>query len=244
VIYCRSHLWLDALRRVLTTLPVELAGAAATDERCRRLLEQHQPDLLVIDADDATFDTDLRFLEETRASFSSTRVVLLTYRSDQRSIEAAVEAGITAYTFKTAPPRAIAAAISAALTHSTYIEKTPPPEHSQARDQSEAPEAFDRSKSDLTPRELEILSIVATGLSNSQIAKKLWVTEQTVKFHLSNIYRKLNVTNRTEASRWAHVRPRSGRLDPVLSPYPARPEQIARAVEPRPQMGGRGNRNE
>ena len=58
---------------------------------------------------------------------------------------------------------------------------------------------------ELTKRELEILLLVADGSSNGQLAKKLWVTEQTVKFHLSNIYRKLEVANRTEASRWAHL---------------------------------------
>ena len=58
---------------------------------------------------------------------------------------------------------------------------------------------------DLTRRELEILQLVAEGYSNSQLGRMLWVTEQTVKFHLSNIYRKLDVANRTEASRWAQV---------------------------------------
>jgi len=53
---------------------------------------------------------------------------------------------------------------------------------------------------DLTRRELEILQLVAEGHSNTQLAKMLWVTEQTVKFHLSNIYRKLDVPNRTAAS--------------------------------------------
>jgi DNA-binding NarL/FixJ family response regulator len=55
----------------------------------------------------------------------------------------------------------------------------------------------------LTPRELEILRAAAEGPTNAQIARQLWVTEQTVKFHLSNIYRKLGVSNRTEASRYA-----------------------------------------
>ena len=57
----------------------------------------------------------------------------------------------------------------------------------------------------LTKREREILQLVAEGHSNSQLARMLWVTEQTVKFHLSNIYRKLDVANRTEASRWAQI---------------------------------------
>jgi DNA-binding CsgD family transcriptional regulator len=52
---------------------------------------------------------------------------------------------------------------------------------------------------------MEILRLTAEGYSNAQMAKMLWVTEQTVKFHLSNIYRKLDVSNRTEASRWAQL---------------------------------------
>jgi len=57
----------------------------------------------------------------------------------------------------------------------------------------------------LTLREKEILALVAEGATNGQIARMLWVTEQTVKFHLSNTYRKLGVANRTEASHYAHV---------------------------------------
>ncbi|MGH2900257.1 MAG: helix-turn-helix domain-containing protein, partial [Solirubrobacteraceae bacterium] len=57
----------------------------------------------------------------------------------------------------------------------------------------------------LTLREREILALVAEGATNGQIARMLWVTEQTVKFHLSNTYRKLGVANRTEASRYAHI---------------------------------------
>jgi DNA-binding CsgD family transcriptional regulator len=57
----------------------------------------------------------------------------------------------------------------------------------------------------LTRRELEILRLVAQGHANGEVAKMLWVTEQTVKFHLSNTYRKLGVANRTEASHWAYV---------------------------------------
>ena len=61
---------------------------------------------------------------------------------------------------------------------------------------------------------LEILRLVSQGHSNNELAKMLWVTEQTVKFHLSNIYRKLDVSNRTEASHWAQTH---GLLAPVPS---------------------------
>ena len=75
---------------------------------------------------------------------------------------------------------------------------------------------------ELTRREIEILQLVSEGHSNSQVGRMLWVTEQTVKFHLSNIYRKLNVANRTEASRWAQ-------LHGLLSYEPAPPATVPAA---------------
>jgi len=63
----------------------------------------------------------------------------------------------------------------------------------------------DSSLATLTHRELEVLQLVAEGHTNGLMASMLWVTEQTIKFHLSNIYRKLKVSNRTEASRWAQL---------------------------------------
>jgi DNA-binding NarL/FixJ family response regulator len=69
----------------------------------------------------------------------------------------------------------------------------------------------------LTMREREILGLVAEGHTNGQIARQLWVTEQTVKFHLSNTYRKLGVANRTEASHYAHVNHLIRRPDAVAA---------------------------
>jgi len=62
----------------------------------------------------------------------------------------------------------------------------------------------------LTEREVTLVRALARGLSNKQISQELWITEQTVKFHLSNIYRKLDVHNRTGAMRWAHENGLSG----------------------------------
>ena len=67
------------------------------------------------------------------------------------------------------------------------------------------PVAINEDDCPLTDRELEILRLVSEGHTNGRIARELWVTEQTVKFHLSNTYRKLGVANRTEASRYAHL---------------------------------------
>jgi len=99
--------------------------------------------------------------------------------------------------FKTASPDDVAAAVREAFTHAVdVVPRGPTPA---------APKP-DETLAGLTRRETEVLGLVAQGLTNAKMAKSLRVTEQTVKFHLSKIYRKLNVGNRTEASRWAHAR--------------------------------------
>jgi DNA-binding NarL/FixJ family response regulator len=113
-------------------------------------------------------------------------------------IDRALEAGAVAYVVKSAHPDDLASAIRQAFNHSVFF----------AGGRPAAPRAVERPNVetlDLTRREQEILRLVAEGHSNAKLAKMLWVTEQTVKFHLSNTYRKLGVSNRTEAARWAQV---------------------------------------
>ena len=113
-----------------------------------------------------------------------------------------LRAGAWAYVLKSAEPDDIAVAVRQAFVHSIHftrtLESADPGWGSAARSPDEP------AVSVLTRREREILALVAEGHSNAAMAKRLWVTEQTVKFHLSNIYRKLDVPNRTAATRWAH----------------------------------------
>jgi DNA-binding NarL/FixJ family response regulator len=99
---------------------------------------------------------------------------------------------------KTAHPDDLASAVRQVFDHSIYMGGA------RRRRTGTSSQVFERPPG-LTRRELEILRLAAEGLSNAELAKMLWVTEQTVKFHLSNIYRKLDVANRTEASRWAQL---------------------------------------
>ena len=87
-----------------------------------------------------------------------------------------------------------------------------------------APVAVAAEHSTLTERETEILRFVASGATNAEIARQLWITQQTVKFHVSNVYRKLDVGNRTEACHYAHVNglvAPSEPLAPVAASAPA-----------------------
>jgi DNA-binding NarL/FixJ family response regulator len=101
---------------------------------------------------------------------------------------------------KSIDPDDLAAAVRALLSDAVRLGHTGRPTNGATAPGAAA--ATSVAERLLTRRELEILRLTAEGLSNGQMAKSLWVAEQTVKFHLSNIYRKIDVRNRTEASRW------------------------------------------
>jgi len=141
-------------------------------------------------------------IELVRKQFAQVRCVVLSETDEPAERDQAFAVGADVYGLKRSEPDDVASAIRQSFDRSIY--------HAQGYPgRSEAPlqlvTSYDRPKHGLTNRELEILRLVADGHSNSQLARMLWVTEQTIKFHLSNIYRKLGVANRTEASRWAQL---------------------------------------
>ena len=206
-------LWHRAVESVLTSLGVEVVGAAALPADGLHLVEQHRPDLLITDLD---FGDDpiegAAFVRAVRELHPAIRVVVLTTQHDQAQVTAAIDAGADAYALKTVKPEDLAAAIRQTFEHSIFLAQRPDSgSRSAASQPAERPgEAPGSDPGDgleaLTKREREILILVAQGHANAAIGRKLWVTEQTVKFHLSNIYRKLGVSNRTQASQWMHRR--------------------------------------
>jgi DNA-binding NarL/FixJ family response regulator len=201
-VICDSHpMWLDAVEQVLRRTGINVVGKTTSTSEALSMVEEHRPDLLVTELDAAGSDlSGLVLIERARASAPSIRPIVLSMHNDTQMIDTALAAGASAYVVKTAHPEDLASAVRQAFSHSIYLagRRTVAP--------VAAPEAASLGDDpDLTRRELEILRLVAEGHSNAQLARMLWVTEQTVKFHLSNIYRKLDVANRTEASRWAQV---------------------------------------
>jgi DNA-binding NarL/FixJ family response regulator len=200
IILDRHPLWMAAVERVLSGLNVDVVAKTTSPETALELVDEHKPELLIteIDTDDDTTD-GITCLARARERNPRLSAIVLSRHTDSQHIEEALAAGASAYVTKTAQREDLAAAVRQAFEHTIYLRR--------ARSVAVA------EKSVLTRRELEILQLVAEGLSNGKIARQLWVTEQTVKFHLSNIYRKLGVANRTEASRWAH---RHGLLPPRI----------------------------
>jgi DNA-binding NarL/FixJ family response regulator len=194
-------IWLDAIEIVLKRVGVEIVGKTTSGNEAIALVAELRPRLLTLEIDPLPSEPDgFSVLRQARSGADELRAIVLSRNHETRYIDAALAAGASAYIVKTAHPDDVASAVRQAFDHSVFLPGVvgqPPAETPVART-GERPGG-------LTRRELEILKLAAEGHSNADLARMLWVTEQTVKFHLSNVYRKINVTNRTEASRWAQV---------------------------------------
>jgi DNA-binding NarL/FixJ family response regulator len=187
--------WLDAVEHVLETVNVRVVGKATAAEDALELIGAQRPDVFVAEIEVAD---GIGCLRGARELVPTLLAVVLSALDDKASIDAALAAGAVAYVVKSAHPDDVAAAIRQSFDPSVFLARPSDPPGQASVDEPDAAPG-------LTRREVEILTLVAEGISNAQLAKMLWITEQTVKFHLSNIYRKLEVSNRTEASRWAHI---------------------------------------
>jgi len=201
VLYDQQPLWLDALEQLLSKVGIKVVGKTTTAHEALALVEEFRPDVFITELRSADGGAEeLGSIRRARSLYPEIRAVVLSSSDDPAQIDAAFEAGAGVVCVKTAEPDDLLTAIRQAFQNSIYVSGLRERNLSAERI---LPEPVDVP--DLTKRELEILRLVSEGYSNSQLAKMLWVTEQTVKFHLSNIYRKLDVSNRTEASRWAQV---------------------------------------
>ena len=202
IVLDRHPLWAEAVEGVLRRVGVDIVGKATTGGDALALVQRLRPDLLVTDIGAVDGDhAGLTCLREARQRVPELRAVVLSLSDDSKEIDAALQAGAAAYVLKSAHPDDLASAVRQAFAHSVYF--APPAGTWNGNTLHRGMESADRAE--LTKREREILQLVAEGYSNAQLARMLWVTEQTVKFHLSNVYRKLNVSNRTEAARWAQL---------------------------------------
>jgi DNA-binding NarL/FixJ family response regulator len=203
VLFDPHPLWLDALESILNSIEVKVVGKATSPEHALDLVEETQPDILICESETGNGMSGGALVRESLERLGTLRVIVLGASRDRVDIDEAFDAGALAYAMKTAHPGDVAATVRQTFDHTIFIADTPSQNGSAPpSSDSVGPEQDDTV--DLTRREREILALVAEGHSNRELARMLWVTEQTVKFHLSNIYRKLEVANRTEASRWAH----------------------------------------
>ena len=188
----------SALRRALraTSAFEVLDGYVDGAVSCSATMAAHAPHVVVIDQLRSRDDTIAR-IAEVHAMAPAAKIVLLQDQMKPAWLTAAAAAGADAAIAKTFRLDGIGALVREVAAGNVF--------HSFAAARALPRPSEGSLLSELTYRELEILHRVAAGAPNSRIAAQLWITEQTVKFHLSNVYRKLGVSNRTEASHFAYV---------------------------------------
>jgi DNA-binding NarL/FixJ family response regulator len=158
------------------------------------------PDVVLLDDMDRS-ERALALIREITAKDDAIAVIVLSVHMDAAWLQRLFDAGATVAISKAAQPIALATLVRETINGHIYHRLA-----AVNAAAAPAPESAPADELPLTARELEILKLVAAGFTNRDIARRLWVTEQTVKFHLRNVYRKLRVTNRTQASRVAFIR--------------------------------------
>ena len=174
---------------------IEIVGEAHCGREVLQMIERRQPRLVLLDLSMPGVD-GLELVEQIVATWPSVKTVILSSCEDRGVINAALAAGASAYVVKSILTMDVASVLRQASTGGVFHAATQQHDPSWSPPES-APHAG------LTSREAAILKAVAQGLTTAAISKDLWVSEHTVKFHLTNIYRKLGVANRAGAIRYA-----------------------------------------
>ena len=183
------------IRRTIEDLDdMEIVGEAHSGPELMQLIERRCPDLVLMDLRMPGV-VGVEAIERIHQSWPELKTVVLSACDDRASIDSALQAGATAYVLKTAQTIDITSVLRQASSGAVFHA----PSFASAR-----PGADDvPTLPSLTDRERSILSEVASGMTTAAISHDLWISEHTIKFHLTNIYRKLGVRNRAAAVRYA-----------------------------------------
>ncbi len=192
VVLADDHeLVLEGLRALLSNEPdIEMVGTATNGADLLALVEQRLPDVVVLDWRMPAPD-GLACLKEIRRRSWPTRVLVLTAFGDDDVVQSALESGADGLALKTAPPRHTVEAIRQ-VGHGNMVFPPSARKWLQGGHPDPGPA--------LTARERDVMELLAKGLSNTEIAGAMSLSENTVKFHLQNVFQKLGVNNRTEAA--------------------------------------------
>ena len=190
----------------------EVVGVTQRGDEVLALVERQLPDVVLLDHRMPGMDgvTCLRLIKQR---YPQMKVVMLSASEDRMQIAAALDAGSSAYIGKRINPADLASALRQIVDEVVY--------QAASDGAAIAVSAVDVAACaapacSLTPRELTMLDAISRGCSTKAISRELWISEKTIKFHLTNIYRKLGVHNRTSAIRYAYEH------DLIAAPAPSR----------------------
>jgi DNA-binding NarL/FixJ family response regulator len=189
---------LNGIRRALDgNDDIDVIGEARSGEELLALVERRAPDLVLVDLNMPGMG-GLECVAELKRKHPDVKAVVISAYDDRGTIDEALQAGASAYMVKSVSPLDVASTLRLAASGGVFHAPSTPaaPPAADAKDGEGSP-------SKLTARENAILQAVASGMTTKAISQELWLSEHTVKFHLTNIYRKLGVANRSAAVRYA-----------------------------------------
>lgn len=175
---------------------IRVIGEAGDGEDCLKILQKNMPQILLLDIDMPNMN-GLEVLKRIKKDKMDLKVIILTVHNEIEYLLKAVEIGIDGYILKDSDSAELREAIFTVLSGESYIQPSMLPMLESKIIQRNN----DQAKIDLlTRRELEVLKLLSIGLYNKEIGEKLEISERTVKNHISSIFRKINVTDRTHAA--------------------------------------------
>ncbi len=177
---------------------VAVVAEAADGDSAVAVVLDAAPDVTLMDLSMPKTD-GVEATRRLRARGSSTRVVVLTSFADPVRVQAAVAAGAVGYLLKDSDPRDVVAAVRQAAAGHVPLD----PRVAQALLPGSGHSSGSSPHEPLSPRESEVLALVAKGMANKQIARQLGISERTVKAHLGKVFRQIGVADRTSAALWA-----------------------------------------
>jgi DNA-binding NarL/FixJ family response regulator len=170
---------------------IEIVGEATSPSQLLPLVSRTSPDVVLLDLE-MPGDDAMSALEQIHLEHPSLTVLVLSETNHPSHVMRALQLGASGYILKSIDPSDLAGAIRQSVNRTFF-----------SLGGLELHVNVPATEDVLSLREVEVLRRLAVGLSNRDIAKDLWLSDQTIKFHLRNIYRKLGVNNRTEAARYA-----------------------------------------
>lgn len=178
---------------------IEVIGQAGDGIQCIELMQKLNPDVTLLDISMPKMG-GVQVLEKLRKMNRKDKVLILTVHNEQEYLQKAIEVGVNGYVLKDSSAAVLKKAIFTVYQDGTYFEPLLEEELKKGTSESET-----KSREDgvLTKREVEVLKLLAEGLFNKEIASKLDISEKTVKNHVSNIFKKIGVSDRTQAAVYA-----------------------------------------
>lgn len=199
----------QGIKNVLSLEPdLDVIGEAGDGEEAISKLESLKPDILLLDVNMPHMN-GLEVTKRLKTAKSTVKIIILTIHDDENYVIEVIKSGADGYLLKDIEPGMLVKAIRLVYEGQSFIYPTLAKRlfgelSRQEERRLEVPNMLERRKEErLTYREVEVLQLIGRGMNNQEVAQKLFLSEKTVKNHLTNIFRKINVVDRTQAVLYA-----------------------------------------